>query len=206
MDDSRLLRIYAAVYGPEAGPWNLSPRRIYIDYQTRRHLLELLETAFDGRSGLRVCNVGIGQGDWDLFLSYALSGRGSLTSVDLQTDICEMLSARLVAERHPNAIRILNEDILRTSLAPGSFDLVTAVGSTAAEGGDPWNFLDACLARLVPGGVLFLTAIADQVPRDDLDRYLSRLSVNLDIDALFEDHEIPFYVLAARVGTPRHRL
>jgi len=206
MDDSRLLRIYAAFYGPEAGPWNLSPRRLYIDFQTRRHLLALLENSFAARSDLRVCNVGIGQGDWDIFLSYALSGRGGLTSVDMQADICETLSARLAVERHPHPVRVLNEDITRTSLPPGSFDLVTAVGSTAADAGDPWGLLDACFARLAPGGVLFLSALSDQVPRSDVERYLSRLSLDLDLDADFDDHAIPFFILAARVGTPRYRL
>jgi len=205
MDDSRLLQIYASYYGPEAGSRNLSPQRLYVDYQTRRHLVTLLERSFAARSDLRVCNVGIGQGDWDIFLSYALSTRGSLTSVDIQADICETLSARLRVERHPNPIRVLNEDIIRTSLAQGSFDVVTAIGSTASEAGDPWSLLDACVALLAPGGILFFSALSDHVPTSDTKRYLSGQSLDLDLDANFDDHEIPFYIVAVRRWAPGPR-
>ncbi|WIV11529.1 hypothetical protein [Proteiniborus sp. MB09-C3] len=60
MDKDQLLKIYGSIYGPEAGPWNLSKESIYIEYLFRK----FYEDNFRCIKNIKVCNVGIGAGEW----------------------------------------------------------------------------------------------------------------------------------------------
>ena len=73
-----LLRAYGACWGPEAGPWNLSVQNKYLEYMFAR----FFEEHFPLPEYVRICNIGIGAGYWDRYLSYQLRG-GSLTSIDV---------------------------------------------------------------------------------------------------------------------------
>jgi SAM-dependent methyltransferase len=155
---------------PEGGAeWNLSPEYHYLfgfavkDF-IRRHYKLSKDTL--------VCNVGIGVGEWDDYLGYWLRDQGNLTSVDINTDICERFAYRQRRERHPNPSRVVNEDIFKTTLAPDSFDLVTIIGSTPQETGNPLYALNRCFELVKPGGTVMYMGIVDPVADDWFERYL----------------------------------
>ena len=75
MDQDFLLKAYGALWGPEAGPWNLSVEQKYLEYR----ITAFFEENFPVARGADICNIGIGAGYWDRYLSYRLDG-GSLTS------------------------------------------------------------------------------------------------------------------------------
>src|SRR5688572_470403 len=131
-DDARLLDHYIH---RGHGPWNVSLEASYLDFELRRALVTRLPT----KRPLRVCNVGIGVGLWDDWLGYLVGA--SITSVDRDRDICEVLELRQRRERHPYPARVLCGDVLAGVLDElgergERFDLITCIGSTLGESGD----------------------------------------------------------------------
>ena len=63
---------------------------MYIEFWTRDFLVKRMEPF----PGITVCNVGIGVGEWDNFLCDWLDGKGTLTSVDIDRDSCELFAHR----------------------------------------------------------------------------------------------------------------
>jgi len=196
MDPLRLLKHYASFYGPEAGPWNLSPECLFVDYKLRAFAKNLLETHFPPSTPVAVCNVGIGQGDWDIFLSYAIASRGDLTSVDISSDTCRTLHARLSVEENPNSIRIVNEDINQTTLPAAAFDLVTLIGSTLEESGGGDRTLESCLRLLKPDGVLMYADFVKYRPLTFLHEFAETHCLRLVACDDCSDHSLPFYAAA----------
>lgn len=147
----------------EAERWNLSPERLYIDTWTRWFLRERLpwddiETA---------CNVGIGQGDFDDWLGFALGSDAELVSIDRDPHVVATFQARQRDEGHPNAADALHDELFTTSRGP--FDLVTVTGSVLQETGDPARSLDALLRLVAPGGWLYAVVLHELGPDDVLD-------------------------------------
>jgi len=136
--DRKLFEHYLATDGPEAGPWNRSPRSLYIEYWTRDFIVRHGEPF----PGIKVCNVGIGAGGWDSFLCDWLDGKGRLTSVDIDLSTCELFAYRQKREGHPNPAAVVCADILTDPLPAAAFDVGTVIGSTVGESGD----YDGCLA------------------------------------------------------------
>ncbi|MBN2310545.1 MAG: class I SAM-dependent methyltransferase [Candidatus Hydrogenedentes bacterium] len=196
MGDGQLLKHYASFYGPEAGPWNVSPECLYVEYRMRAFVKAILDGRLAGAARVRVCNVGIGQGDWDLFLSYTLGERGDLTSVEVSAECCELFRARLAAQEHPHPVHVVNEDVTCTSLPPEAFDLVTVVGSAVEESGEEYRMLDACLALVRPGGILVYSDFTKYRPLTAFHRYAASRPVDvLDCDDA-SDHAVPFYIVS----------
>ena len=83
LDKSFLLQSYGEENGPEAGPWNTSLESKYLEYR----ITAFFEKDFEIGQGAQLCNIGIGAGNWDRYLSYRLNG-GNLTSIDLDGTIC----------------------------------------------------------------------------------------------------------------------
>lgn len=151
MNDKRLLRFYLERGSAEAQRWNLSPGNLAAELSSRTLVQEWVKP----RRGYEVCNLGIGVGEWDDYLGYWLEGRGSLTSVDDDADICAVFRYRQRRERHPNPARVLCRDLLAEPAAPESYDLVTLIGTTASETGDLRAAVAACFRLLRPSGRLF---------------------------------------------------
>ena len=158
MDDAKLLDFYLDMYGAEAGPWNLSPVNLYLEMETRDWFTKEVTLKAD----CSVCNIGIGAGDWDEFLGYKLLGKGRLTSVDIDPEICGNFAYRQKREGHPNPSIVVCQDILKPFPIAQPFDLVTMIGSTLRETGSYEPLLDNLQKLLKPGGLLFYM---------DLERY-----------------------------------
>ncbi|MFD2117569.1 hypothetical protein ACFSTH_12890 [Paenibacillus yanchengensis] len=105
--DEKLFRYYLDLKSPEAGEWNSSPQCLYTEMVTR----DYIRKSFAIFDGIKVCNVGIGAGDWDDYLGYWLKETGELTSIDIDSEICEMFEYRQQRERHPNPAKVICTNI-----------------------------------------------------------------------------------------------
>jgi tRNA A58 N-methylase Trm61 len=195
--DEKLLSYYLALKGPEAGEWNLSPDNLYVECMTR----DYVRKEFAVTDGMRVCNVGIGTGDWDDYLGYWLKGKGRLTSIDIDADICELFAYRQRREGHPNPSEVMNRSIFDTELPQGDYDLVTLIGSTINEASQFERCLDACLGLLKPGGSLMFMASLKRSPVSRLEHYAEDRGAIIE---QMERHELfvryPFHISTIRRG------
>lgn len=148
-----LLQTYSQMYAPEAGPWNLSLENKYLEYRFR----DFFETHFAVPKDANVCNIGIGAGEWDTYLSYKLP-KGTLTSIDLNEVCCRQLEQRLICEGNPNRVITVCADAMTLDFA-GRFDIVTMVGSTARESGDAPALLATAMRFVKDGGALYYQSL-----------------------------------------------
>lgn len=157
MDTDFLLKTYGACYDPEAGPWNLSLRNKYLEYMLAR----FFEENFPIAEGADICNIGIGAGYWDRYLSYQLRG-GSLTSIDILEVCCRQLTECLANEHNPNRVQIIHSDVMLLEGLAEHFDIVTMVGSARRESGLHEQILKKTLTFLKPGGSLFYQTLDEK--------------------------------------------
>ena len=144
-----LLRTYSQMYGPEAGPWNVSVENKYLMYR----FAEFFEKNFRVRETDDICNIGIGAGEWDEYLSWKLK-KGTLTSIDRLEICCRQLEQRLIAEENPNKVRVIRADAGELALE-GQFDIVTMVGSTVTESGMGLTLVEKAMDFVKTGGALY---------------------------------------------------
>lgn len=152
-DTAFLLKTYAAAYGPEAGPWNLSAANRYLEYR----FAAFFEKHFPVADNANICNIGIGAGEWDRYLSYQLKS-GSLTSIDRLEICCRQLKKRLLCEGNPNRVTVLCADAMTLEL-PSRFEIVTMVGSTVMESKMGLALLEKAMEFVKPGGALYYQSL-----------------------------------------------
>ncbi len=155
-----IAKIYGGQYGPEAGPWNLSLESKYLEYAITR----FFEENFTLPKNVGACNVGIGAGYWDRYLSYRPE-ISELVSVDIDSDICADFKACLENEGNPNPVTVLARDVLDCGELRGRFDLVTMIGSTLRETGKFEAVLGMVLSLAKPGGSVYYQSLYDS-PED----------------------------------------
>lgn len=153
----RMEKIYGEQYGPEAGPWNLSLEQKYLEYR----ITAFFEENFPVAWGADLCNIGIGAGYWDRYLSYRLKG-GTLTSIDMDPVVCENFAACLRNEGNPNPVAVVNKNVMDCGELRGRFSIVTMVGSTRMESGLLEDILGMAAGLLRPGGGLFYQSLAQE--------------------------------------------
>lgn len=154
MDKDFLLKTYGQCYDAEAGPWNLSLQNKYLEYA----ITKFFEENFPVPPGAALCNIGIGAGYWDRYLSYRLNG-GTLTSIDILEVCCRQLEECLVNERNPNPVRVIHSDVMLLEGLAERFDLVTMVGSARLESGLHEEILAKAVSFLKPGGSLYYQSL-----------------------------------------------
>ncbi|WP_282942346.1 class I SAM-dependent methyltransferase [Paenibacillus sp. RC67] len=186
---------YLALKNPDAGEWNGSPACIYTELVTR----DYIRKSFAITDGLQLCNVGIGTGDWDDYLGYWLNGKGSVTSIDIDSEICELFAYRQQREGHPNPSKVVCESILESCLPKEQFDIVTLSGSTVRETGDFCSCLDACIGLLKQGGSMMFMAGLKYTPIQMLEPYIANTAYRLEGTQIHEAYpEYPFYICTIR--------
>lgn len=154
MDKDFLLKTYGQCYDAEAGPWNLSVENKYLEYMFTR----FFEENFPVNKDTNICNIGIGTGYWDRYLSYKLKG-GSLTSIDIDELACRQLQECLVNEKNPNKVKIICSDIMKIDSFSKQFDIITMVGSTRMESGLYNEIIAKVFSMLKNGGSLYYQSI-----------------------------------------------
>lgn len=163
IDKDNLLNSYGEEWGPDAGVWNTSVQSKYLEYK----LAEVFEENFVIPDNAQICNVGIGAGYWDRYLSYRLHG-GHLTSIDIDETICRNLRERLINEKNPNHVTIICSDIIELNGYDHYFDLITLVGSTRMEIGQ-WEILFKKLAELMNnGGCIYYMELRGELSANEL--------------------------------------
>lgn len=150
MDKDFLLNAYGECYGPEAGPWNLGVKNKYLEYM----ITKFFEENFEVKEGENICNVGIGAGCWDRYLSYKLNG-GTLTSIDIDEECCRHLQEGLIIEKNPNAVEVIHSDVMLVEGCENKFDVVTVVGSTRLESGLYEALLGKAISFIKKGGSMY---------------------------------------------------
>jgi SAM-dependent methyltransferase len=189
--DQKLFQYYLELKGPEAGEWNSSPQCIYTEFVTR----DYVKKSFHLFDGIQVCNVGIGTGDWDDYLCYWLKGKGSLTSIDIDKEICEIFEYRQMREGHPNPAKVWCKSIFASDLPKEIFDIMTLIGSTIQETGDMRRCLDSCFSLLKPGGYLMFMTNLKYFPVELLEEYIRDANYYIEQKDLYEAFpEYPFYI------------
>jgi SAM-dependent methyltransferase len=193
--DDDLLRHYLERGGPDSR-WNLSAEAAYFDYRTR----DFLERHAERSMPYEVCNVGIGVGLWDDFLAYWVGETGRVVSIDIDPQVAMLLRTRQARENHPHACEVVCTDALGDGVRRGTFDLVTVVGATPSESGDPHGLIAAAVGLARPGGQVMIGGLEELVPLGALDRWLGELSIDdmiVDEDRRFPS--LPFHLVVARV-------
>ena len=162
MDKDFLIKTYAQMYGPEAGPWNLGAANKYLEYR----FADFFEKHFEVVSGNNLCNVGIGAGAWDRYLSYQLKG-GTLTSIDIDTLCCRQLKEGLICEENPNSVEVICGDVMTLDY-PEMFDIVTMVGSTHKESELGSVILEKIMSFVKKGGCLYYQSLFSDLPVEEI--------------------------------------
>lgn len=174
-----LLHTYSQMYGPEAGPWNLSVENKYLEYR----FADFFEKHFSVTNRANICNIGIGAGEWDRYLSYKLKN-GTLTSIDRSETCCRQLEQRLICEGNPNEVNIICSDAMALSL-DGQFDIVTMVGSTALESGIGNELLEKAITFVKTGGAIYYQSLDEN---EDCNAVLqAAYRHGMKLTAYFED-------------------
>lgn len=185
--DSRtafLLQTYSQMYAPEAGPWNLSVENKYLEYRFR----EFFEKHFDIPKNAQICNIGIGAGDWDIYLSYKLP-EGALTSVDMLEVCCHQLEERLICEGNPNRVAVVCADAMTLDYKE-QFDILTMVGSTTMESGDGMALLAKASGFIKEGGAIYYQSLDD---REDCNVVMqTAFQCGMSLAAFAEDNAYGF--------------
>ena len=151
-----LLQTYSQMYAPEAGPWNLSVENKYLEYRFR----DFFEKHFDIPKDAQICNIGIGAGEWDIYLSYKLFG-GVLTSVDMLEVCCRQLEERIICEGNPNEVTVVCADAMTLDYKE-QFDILTMVGSTTIESGNSMALFTKVCGFIKDGGAIYYQSLDDK--------------------------------------------
>ena len=157
MDKDKILRIYGEQYDAEAGPWNLSLENKYLEYM----FAKFFEENFQVEPDMNLCNIGIGAGYWDRYLSYKVP-EGTLTSIDINEEICSYFAECLKNEQNPNRIKIIHSDVMKAEGLEESFDIVTMVGSARLESGLFEQILTKAFRMLKKDGVMFYQSLDEK--------------------------------------------
>ncbi len=174
MDKDFLLRTYGEMYGPEAGPWNLSLGNKYLEYR----ITEFFEANFKIEKDMYICNIGIGAGYWDRYLSYKVP-QGTLTSIDIDNVCCKQLAEGLQNEQNPSRVNIICSDVMKVVDLEGKFDIVTMIGSARAESGLYEEILGKAISLLKPNGCLYYQTLDKEETRIMLEQVCEKQGVNI---------------------------
>ena len=195
MDDSSLLNFYLEAHGPNAAPWNLSPRNGYAEYRMRQFLINFVPI----RDGMAVCNVGIGAGYWDTFLSYWLGSHGTLTSLDNNPHCCDLYRYRQTREGNPFPTKVVCGDIRQSPLAAKSFDLVTIIGIEPSDSASFTSFLNGAFTLLKNSGLLLYWETSRRHSPSELEDHMKRKGCSiekLETDTHYPNY--PFFIVLVR--------
>ena len=175
MDKDFLLKTYGQCYDSEAGPWNLSVESKYLEYM----FAKFFEETFLVTERTCICNVGIGAGYWDRYLSYKLKG-GTLTSIDIDEVACRQLRECLINERNPNKVTVIHSDVLAVDGFDNQFDIVTMVGSSRMESGLYKSILEKAFSFLKSGGSMFYQTLDEAETKEDMAALCEENDLKID--------------------------
>lgn len=181
MDKDFLLKTYGQCYGSEAGPWNLSVENKYLEYK----FAKFFEDHFTIPEDASICNIGIGAGYWDRYLSYK---PGKLISIDIDGLSCRQLEECLVNECNPNSVRIIHSDVMLVDDLQSKCDIVTMVGSARMESGLFDTILEKAFSFLKPGGAMYYQTLDEKEKKEDVLRICDKNQMQVEAYELDEQY------------------
>lgn len=198
VDKDFLLKTYGQCYDAEAGPWNLSLQNKYLEYA----ITKFFEENFPIPRGAAICNIGIGAGYWDRYLSYRLNG-GMLTSIDILEICCRQLEECLVNECNPNPVRVIHSDVMQLEGLSDDFDIVTMVGSARRESGLREAVLSKAVSLLKNGGSLYYQTLDEDETEDWVRDFCEKRPVTVEAYLLDTAHgsKAQYWKLTKRPGS-----
>jgi len=195
MSDQKLLQYYLNMREPEAYQWNVSPRSLYLELETRDFLLR----NFERFAPMKACNIGIGVGEWDDYIGYYLKGYGHLTSIDIDQEICEVFEYRQQREGHTNPSTVKCCDFLECELPAAAYDLVTMIGSAGFEIGAYRKTFEKIKKILKPNGQLLYMDFHKYSNLEDILSIVHDVGMELEQQEQYDRYpSIHFYCMKIR--------
>lgn len=158
-----ILEYYSEFNNEECGKWNTSLKSKWYDYK----ITEYFEEHFKLKDVKTICNIGIGPGHWDRYLSYHMNDECKLVSVDIDSDITETFRLCLENEQNNRNIEIINKDIFKYT-PKEKFDIVTMIGSTVQEIGYYKEIFKKATALLNDNGELYYSCVSKEETKKQL--------------------------------------
>lgn len=158
-----ILEYYSEFNNEECGKWNTSLKSKWYDYK----ITEYFEENFNLKGAKFICNIGIGPGHWDRYLSYHMNEECRLISIDIDTDITETFRLCLENEQNNRNIEIINKDIFEYN-PKDKFDIITMVGSTVHEIGYYNEIFKKTTALLNDNGELYYSSVTKEETKEQL--------------------------------------
>lgn len=149
-----ILEYYSEFNNEECGKWNTSLKSKWYDYK----IAEYFEENFKLKKAKTICNIGIGPGHWDRYLSYHMSDDCKLVSIDIDSDITETFRLCLENEQNKRNIEIINNDIFKYETNE-KFDIVTMIGSAVYEIGSYEKIFKKATEMLNDDGELYYSSV-----------------------------------------------
>lgn len=194
MDDQDLLKYYLSLRESEAYQWNLSAKSLYLELETRDFITRHFKPSFE----IKACNVGIGVGEWDDFIGYYLNVKGQLTSIDIDREICDLFKYRQQREGHDNPSQVVCDDFISCPLPQNEYDLLTIIGSTLTQIGNPTEVFNKIYEVMKPEGYLFLMNFESNLGKGEITDLLSSNGFSVDTVEEFDRYpSVKFYCLGA---------
>ncbi|MBQ4570564.1 MAG: helix-turn-helix domain-containing protein [Bacilli bacterium] len=163
-----ILEYYSEFNNEECGKWNTSLKAKWYDYKTT----EYFEENFNFKESKTICNIGIGPGHWDRYLSYHMNDECKLISIDIDSDITETFRLCLENEENKRNIEIVNSDIFEY-IPSHKFDIITMIGSTVKEIGLYKEAFKKAISMLNDNGELFYSSVTKE---ETIDLLLSAIN------------------------------
>ena len=163
-----ILEYYSEFNNEECGKWNTSLKAKWYDYKTT----EYFEENFNFKESKTICNIGIGPGHWDRYLSYHMNDECKLISIDIDSDITETFRLCLENEQNKRNIEIVNSDIF-DYIPSHKFDIITMIGSTVKEIGLYKETFKKAISMLNDNGELFYSSVTKE---ETIDLLLSAIN------------------------------
>ena len=158
-----ILEYYSEFNNEECGRWNTSLKSKWYDYK----ITEYFEKYFSFRLAKSICNIGIGPGHWDRYLSYHMNDECKLISIDIDSDITETFRLCLENEQNNRNIEIINKDLFDYSPVD-KFDIITMIGSTVQEIGLYKETFNKVSSMLTERGEVFYSCVDRNETRENL--------------------------------------
>lgn len=188
-----ILKYYGEFYNEECGKWNTSLKAKWYDYV----ITEYFEEHFNLKDAKCICNIGIGPGYWDRYLSYNMNNDCKLVCVDIDSDITETFSLCLKNEQNNNNIEIVNNDIFNYE-PQETFDIITIIGSAVQEIGFYNEIFEKSINMLNYNGELFYSCVNE----DETQVHLEQALINTEFKVVDFIHKEKYgmHFIAAKIS------
>ena len=158
-----ILEYYSEFNNEECGKWNTSLKAKWYDYR----ITEYFEENFNLKNAKSICNIGIGPGHFDRYLSYHMNDECKLISIDIDSDITETFRLCLENEKNNRNIEIVNKDIFAYN-PKTKFDIITMIGSTVKEIGSYTETFKKVTSIINDYGELFYSCVSKDETKEQL--------------------------------------